>query len=149
MKILSTIAIVGTMLMATPVFAQLEAYTDYDVSEATSIVTTVKVDSNMMDYYLEGLKSTWAPSNDVAIELGHIEGYSMHVSALENSGDFNIVLVVNFKSTADIGPSKAKYDAFMAKWGEKNQKNSRAVSKTYPDIRTITGDYIMNEITFK
>ena len=149
MKIVATLTLLGTMMLAQPAFAQLEAYTDYNVSEATSIVTTVKVDSNMIDYYLEGLKTSWAPSNDVAMELGHIEGYNMYVSSLPESGNFNVVLVVNFKNTGDIGPSKAKYDAFMAKWGDKKQKESRAISKTYPDIRTITGSYMMNEVTFK
>lgn len=128
--------------------SQLKTYTDYDVSEATSIVTTVKVDSNMIDYYLEGLKTAWAPSNEISKDLGQIEGYNIYVSQLPNSGDFNVVLVVAFKSTADIGPSKERYDAFMAKWGEERQKESRAVAKTYPDIRTITGSYLMNEVTF-
>ena len=106
MKIVATLTLLGTMMLAQPAFAQLEAYTDYNVSEATSIVTTVKVDSNMIDYYLEGLKTSWAPSNDVAMELGHIEGYNMYVSSLPESGNFNVVLVVNFKNTGDIGPSK-------------------------------------------
>jgi hypothetical protein len=148
MKLAATFTLIGTMMLAQPAFAQLEAYTDYDVSEATSIVTTVKVDSNMIDYYLEGLKTAWAPSNEVAKELGQIEGYNIYVSQLPNSGDFNVVLVVNFKNTADIGPSKARYDAFMAEWGSKRQKESRAIAKTYPDIRTITGSYLMNEVTF-
>lgn len=148
MKIVSTLAVIGTMMLAQPASAQLKTYTDYDVSEATSIVTTVKVDSNMIDYYLEGLKTAWAPSNEVAKELGHIEGYNIYLSQLPNSGDFNVVLVLNFKNTADVGPSKARYDAFMAKWGEKRQKESRAVAKTYPELRTITGSYLMNEVTF-
>lgn len=149
MKLTATLAFIGAVMMAQPAAAQLSAYTDYDISESPSIVTTVKVDSNMMDYYLEGLKSTWAPSNEVAKELGHITGYSMHVSAFENSGDFNIVLVINLANTADLAPSKAKYDAFMASWGKANEKKNRATAKTYPDIREITGEYLMNEITFK
>lgn len=60
-----------------------------------------------------------------------------------------MILVVNFKSTADTGPSKAKYDEFMKEWGAKRQKESRAVTKTYPDIRTITGEYMMHQITMK
>ena len=38
--------------------ADLEPWTDYDMSEGVSNVTTIKVDSNMIDKYLEGLKST-------------------------------------------------------------------------------------------
>ena len=129
--------------------ADLEAWTDYDIGMQVSNVTTVKVDSNMIDKYLEGLSQTWAPANDVAVELGQIESYSIYVSQLANSGDFNVVLVTRMKSSADMQPNKAKYDAFMKKWGEENQKKSDQMVMTYPDIRTITGEYLLREITFK
>lgn len=129
--------------------ADLEPWTDYDIGTQVSNITTVKVDSNMIDKYLEGLRQTWAPANDVAIELGQIESYSIYVSELANSGDFNVVLVTRMKSSADMQPNKAKYDAFMKKWGEENQKKSDQVVMTYPDIRTITGEYLLREIKFK
>lgn len=149
MKLLPTLTAFGMIAFAQPAFAQLEAYTDYDISESVSSVTTVKIDSNMSDYYLEGLKGTWVQSNELAKELGHIEDYAIYSSALPASGEFNMILVVNFKSTADTAPSKAKYDEFMKEWGAKRQKESRAVTKTYPDIRTITGEYMMHQITMK
>ena len=129
--------------------ADLEPWKDYDVSEGITNVTTVKVDSNMIDKYLEGLRQTWAPANEVAKGLGHIKGYWIHVSQLPNSGDFNVVLGVDMKSAADMQPSKAKYDAFMKKWGEENQKKSDEIVMTYPDIREIVGEYMMRSVTFK
>ena len=129
--------------------ADLDPWTDYDIGEGVSNVTTVKVDSNMVDKYLEGLKATWAPANDVAVELGQIESYSVFVSELQNSGDFNVVLVINMNSAADLQPTKDRYDAFMKKWGEENRKKSDEVVLTYPGIREITGEYLMREITFK
>lgn len=129
--------------------ADLEAWKDYDIGSVLSNVTTVKVDSNMIDKYLEGLKATWAPANDVAIELGQIESYSIYVSQLANSGDFNVILIVRMKDAADMQPDQAEYEAFMKKWGEENQKRSDKVAMTYPDIRTITGEYLIREITFK
>ncbi len=129
--------------------ADLDPWTDYDISPILSNVTTVKVDSNMIDKYLEGLKATWAPANDVAVELGQIESYSIYVSQLANSGDFNVILVVRLKNAADMQPDQAKYNAFMKKWGEENQKISDKIVVTYPDIREITGEYLLREITFK
>jgi hypothetical protein len=129
--------------------ADLDAWTDYDIGSTVSNITTVKVDSNMIDKYLEGLKATWAPANDVAIELGQIESYSIYVSELANSGDFNVILVVRMANIGDMQPDKAEYDAFMKKWGEENQKKSDKVVMTYPNIRTITGEYLIREITFK
>jgi len=135
--------------VASVALADLEPWTDYDISEGVSNVTTVKVDANMIDKYLEGLSNTWAPANEVAKELGQIEGYWIHVSQLPNSGDFNVVLGIDFKNSAALQPDKAQYDAFMKKWGEENQKKSDQIVMTYPDIREIVGEYNMRSVTFK
>lgn len=145
-KILMGIMLSGIMSVA---MADLEPWTDYELSVGVTNVTTVKVDSNMIDKYLEGLRQTWAPANDVAKELGQIEGYWIHVSQLPNSGDFNVVLGVEFKDSASLQPSKAKYDAFMKKWGKENQEKSDEVVQTYPEIREIVGEYNMRFVTFK
>ena len=129
--------------------ADLEPWTDYDISEGVTNVTTVKVDSNMIDKYLEGLSKTWAPANEIAKKLGHIEGYWIHVSQLPNSGDFNVVLGVDFKNSAALQPDKAKYEAFMKEWGEENQARSDEIVMTYPEIREIVGEYNMRTVTFK
>jgi hypothetical protein len=143
--------LVGLVLtgFASTASADLDPWTDYDISSSVSNVTTVKVDSNMIGKYLEGLKTTWAPSNDVAVELGQIEGYNIYVSQLANSGDFNVILVVRMKDAADMQPNQADYEAFMKNWSEENQKLSDKIVVTYPDIREITGEYLVREITFK
>lgn len=146
-QLLAGIILTGIASVAT---ADLEIWKDYDVSQGVTSVTTVKVDSNMIDKYLEGLRSTWAPANEVAKELGQIEGYWIHVNQLPNSGDFNVVLGIDFKDSASALPAnKAQYEAFMKKWGEENQKKSDQIVLTYPDIREITGEYLMRSITFK
>jgi hypothetical protein len=135
--------------VASVTLADFEPWTDYEVSEGVTNVTTVKVDSNMIDHYLEGLSQSWAPANEIAKELGHIEGYWIHVSELPNSGDFNVVLGIDFKDSAALQPDKAKYDAFMKKWGEANQARSDELVKMYPDIREIVGEYNMRSVKFK
>ena len=129
--------------------ADLEPWTDYEVSKGVSNVTTIKVDSNMIDKYLEGLRDTWVPANDVAKELGQIEDYAIYVSQLPNGGEFNVVLVVEFASSADMQPDKAEYEALMKAWGKENQEKSDKIVVTYPDIRTITGEYLLREVTMK
>ena len=135
--------------VASVTLADFEPWTDYEVSEGVTNVTTVKVDSNMIDHYLEGLSQSWAPANEIAKELGHIEGYWIHVSQLPNSGDFNVVLGIDFKDSAALQPDKAKYDAFMKKWGEAAQARSDELVKMYPDIREIVGEYNMRSVEFK
>jgi hypothetical protein len=149
MKIRASLTLVAAMCLAQPAFAQLKPYTDYDVSASVSSVTTVKVHANMIDYYLEGIRSTWVASSEAAKKLGHIEDYAVYVSELPLSGDFNVVLVTNFKSGADLEPSKERYDAFMKEWGAANEKMTEEKVKAYPDLREITGEYRLRKVSFK
>jgi hypothetical protein len=130
--------------------ADMDPYVDYEVSDAVWSITTVRVDSNMGDAYLEGIKSTWAAGNEVSLKLGQIESYSIFRSDLPDSGDFNLLLVVKFANTSDLGPNKARYEAFMAEWGkDRADESTQFAQKNYPGMRTITGEYLMREITLK
>ncbi len=132
------------------VVADLEIYKDYDVSDAVWSVTTVRVDANMDDAYLEGIKKTWAASNKVSQELGQIESWSIMRSDLPQSGEFNLLLIVKFANTSDLAPNKERYDAFIKEWGEaRNKESTEYAQKNYPGMREITGQYQMREITLK
>ncbi len=120
------------------------------MSDAVWNVTTVKVDANMGDAYLQGIKQTWAASNEVAKELGQIEDYWIYRSDLPNSGHFNLLLVIKFANTADLAPNKERDDAFLEAVGkEKADASTDYAKKNYPAIRKITGEYQMCEITLK
>lgn len=150
MHIKSIVGGLALLFLTSVAFADLEPWQDYDVSDAVYLVTAVKVDANMDDAYLEGIKQTWAASNKVAKELGQIEDYKIFRSDLPQSGDFNLLLVIKFANTADLAPNKERYDAFIQAWGQANADASTDYAqKNYPGIRTITGDYMMREITLK
>lgn len=137
------------LMLSTSAFAQLKPYQDYDISDNVWSVTTVKVNSNMVDHYLEGIRQSWVSSQEAAKKLGHIEDYFVYTSDLPNSGDFNVLLVIRFKSGADLVPSKSRYEAFMKEWGAANEAKSDKLVKDYPALRTITGEYQMHRVTFK
>lgn len=149
MRIISLLVGLVFVLFSSSAFAQLVPYTDYDVSEEVWSVTTVKVDPNMGDDYLEGIRDTWAASNEVAKELGQIEEYSIYRSDLPQSGQFNLMLIIKFKNTAALAPSKENFDAFIKKWGEERQAQTRKIVKDYPGMREITGEYLTRKITLK
>ena len=130
--------------------ADLTPWADYEESEAVWTVTTIKVAANMGDAYLEGLKNTWVAGNEVSLKLGQIEDYKIYRSDLPESGDFNLILTVKFKNTAELGPNQARYQAFMKEWGEKrDQETTEFAQKNHPAMREITGMYYMREITLK
>jgi len=145
-KILLAIILLGFAINAN---AQLQPFTDYDISETVWSVTTIRVDPNMGDHYLEGLRDTWVKSFDIAKELGTIVDYAIYRSQLPQSGDFNLFLVVEYENSAALEPNQERYDAFMEKWGEENQARSDEIVKNYPSMRTITGQYNIRKITIK
>jgi hypothetical protein len=145
-----TLAVLMVAIVATVALADLTPWKDFELSEAVWSMSTIKVDSNMGPAYLEGIKGTWVASNEVAKKLGHIEDYKIYLSDLPDSGQFNMILVVKYKNTADLGPSKARYDAFMNEWGEaRNKQTTEFAQKNYPALRQITGQYLMREVTLK
>lgn len=140
----------ATLVGCAIAYADFTPWKDYTISESVWYVTTVKVEPNMEDVYLEGLKSGWARSMESAKKLGHIEEYRIFTSSTPASGDFNLLLVVKFKNAAAMAPSKERFDAFMKEVGEAMSKQrTEHAQKAYPTIRKITGDYMMREITLK
>lgn len=104
----------------------------------------------MQDAYLEGLRDTWVPGNEVAKKLGQIEDYWIYQSDLPESGDFNMLLVIKLKNTEALAPSKERYDAFIkAVTKEKSDKMTQKAQRDYPAMRELTGQYLMREIKFK
>lgn len=150
MRIGAFVAGVACLFVASMAWADLTPWEDYEPSDAVYSVTTVKVDSNMGNAYLEGLRDTWIPGNKIAQELGQIESWRIFRSDLPESGDFNLILVVKFANTSDLAPNKATYDAFMAKYTQEASDAATDYSqKNYPAMRELTGQYLMREITIK
>jgi hypothetical protein len=129
--------------------AELEIYKDYDLGREIIAMTTVKIDPNMEDVYLAGLRESWVKAVRLQKKLGYIKDWKIYSSELPQSGEFNMVLIVIFENSADLEPDQKKYQAFMKSWGQANQENSRKISKTYPNVRTLTGEYRLREIVLK
>lgn len=150
MRIKPALLVLALVFATALAVADLTPWKDYEVSESVWSVTTVKVNSNMGDAYLEGLKATWAASNDVAIELGQMEEYKILRSDLPASGHFNLLLMARFKDSNALGPNKKRYEEFVKKMGQKKLDETTEFSqKNYPAMREITGQYQLREITLK
>ena len=129
--------------------AELEIYKDYDLGSEIISMTTVRIDPNMEDIYLEGLRESWVKAVRLQKKLGYIKDWKIYGSELPQSGDFNLVLMVIFEKSSDLEPNQEKYNTCMKSWGKANQDNSREVTKTYPNVRTLTGEYRLREIMIK
>jgi hypothetical protein len=149
MQLKSLFAALLMLLLSQTALAQLEPWTDYEVSKELWSITLVRVHPNRDDDYLEGIAETWVASNEVAKGLGPIEDYSIYRSELPQSGDVNLFLVVKFADSSQLEPNKERYEAFMKAWGEERQQKNREITKNYPAMREITGEYMVREITIK
>ena len=129
--------------------AQLDPFEDYDISDALWNITFIKVDPNMGDDYLEGLRDTWVAANKVAKELGQIEDYKIYRSQLSQSGDVTLFLVTKFANSEQPDPNQENYHKFMQARGDANQERTWEITKDYPGMREITGQYLVREITIK
>ncbi|MEP5937056.1 MAG: hypothetical protein ABJ239_01900 [Erythrobacter sp.] len=136
----------AAMAFAAPAAAQITVYEDYTPSEEVVEMTTVKVDEGQFETYLEGLMSTWVAANKVAKELGHIKNYAIW-GVPYGDNDVNLILTITYPSTAHTGPSKERYDEFMAKWGEERiEAGNTKVIELYNKIRKIRGTYVLRQI---
>jgi len=147
----NTLIILLCVLFSYSVVAKdrLEIYEDYDLGTEITMMTTVKIDPNMGDVYLAGLRESWVKAVKIQKNLGYIKDWKIYGSDLSVSGNFNMLLMVTFDSAADLEPSKKKYAAFMKKWSEKDEKKSNEISAKYPEVRTLTGEYRLREIILK
>ncbi|AWL11165.1 hypothetical protein HMF8227_00669 [Saliniradius amylolyticus] len=148
----TTIFALGLLLLcgtATANAQQLEVYKDYEPGSQIIMMTTVKVDPNMTDLYLAGIRDTWVKAVRMQKEMGYIKDWKILSSDLPLAGDFNLVLMVTFEKASDLEPNKERYQAFMKQWGEANRKRSEELVKTYPEVRTLTGEYRLREVMMK
>lgn len=140
----------GMLGIAADASAQLKYGRDYTTADALSSVTTVKVDANMIEQYLEGLKQTWVTGNQVAMELGQIDSWDIYVSELPESGAFNVMLVVRFKDLAQYEKGRKEFAAFDEALTKKISEEKReGITKTYPGMRTIVGEYLLRKVELK
>ena len=150
MKFRHVAAVAALGLITASASADLTPWEDYEPSEEIYMITTVKVDSNMEDAYLEGIRNTWVPGQEAAKKLGQIRDYGIYRSQMSEAGDFNLILVVTLDSAADLQPSKERYEAMIKEMGKKfADESTEFAQKNYPSMRTITGNYMMRKIEFK
>ena len=140
----------AALAISTAAVADLEPWKDYEASKSVMLVTTVKVDSNMEDAYLEGLRKSWIPGNEIAKELGQIEDRFIWRSDLSESGDFNLILGIKLASAEYMDPNKKRYDDFLKEYTKQaSDEATDFAQENYPAMREITGTYMMRKITVK
>ncbi|WP_338466129.1 hypothetical protein RXV95_11160 [Novosphingobium sp. ZN18A2] len=144
---LSAAAAVSAAAVSAPASAKMEFYKDYEPGQEVVEMTTVQVDDGQFETYLEGLKTTWIDSNEVAKKLGYIKDYHIYWNTAPTAGTFDLVLEIVYPSVDTWAGSKAQYMKFLDAYGKANiDQGDATVRNLYNKIRHIKGTYVMREV---
>ena len=109
-------------------------------------LTVVKVKTNYLQDYLDGLELTWVASNKILKEMWRIDDYSVHVS--NNS---HVYLSVAYPNYAAMDPASDEEQAeFLEKFRKIiSEQDQTTRAQGYEDIREIVRVEMINRIVFK
>src|SRR5436853_734269 len=89
--------------------AQTKMFKDGNVWE----VSFIKTKPNMGVDYLNSLKANWKAIHDEAIKQGLIISYKILSGEASNPGDWDVMLMVEYKNLASMEGMDDKWDAIM------------------------------------
>ncbi|MEZ4959214.1 MAG: hypothetical protein R2830_05300 [Saprospiraceae bacterium] len=130
----------------------LQAHAQSDVYDSGTVWTlsTIRIDANMDDEYLERLSKTWKASMDEAKKEQLILGYKILKGSAANQDDFNLLLMVEYRNLASMDPDPAR----DAKWKAIRERirarpDHQDIIQRYGEIRQFFGQKVMREIVLK
>ena len=108
-------------------------------------LTVVKVKTNYLQDYLDGLEKTWVAANKIQQDMGLIDGFNVYVG--NNS---YVYLAINYPSYASLDPwtdeQQAEFQEKFRKVISEQDQTERA--QGYEDIREIIRVEMINRIIF-
>ncbi|MEI7983403.1 MAG: hypothetical protein WCI71_17260 [Bacteroidota bacterium] len=143
-KLISIVVVIIAISLGTTVYGQDKPYKDGSVWT----VSFIKSNANMSASYLKQLKSTWVAVHDEAVKQGLILSYKVLAGASSNPGDFDILLLAEYKNFASMEGQDEKWDAIYKKvvGSEEDQKK---LSESRVSMRSIYGEKMFREINYK
>ena len=93
------------------VFAQDQSFSNGSVWQ----IGFIKTGANMQTDYLNSLKSNWKATHDEAVKQGLILSYKILSGASANPGDWDIMLMTEYKSLAAMEASEDKWETISKK----------------------------------
>ena len=137
--------LVSMLVFSVSTFAQEEdsrEFADGDIE-----LTTVKVKTNFLQQYLDGIEQTWVAASKIQQDMGIISNYNVYVG---NDGS-TVYLTQTYPSWANKAPWT---DEQMAEFQEKfsqsiSQEENIKLSQGYEDIREIVSVELIGRLIFK
>lgn len=121
--------------------AAAEPYQDYTPQKGAWQITEVHVDPSHIDDYLTGLKTSWAPGEEIAKKHGLIDDYLVMVKVDPAGASANVLLAQHFTSLAALEPDKARDQAIESEsYAALPKTKGEEMVAGFEKYRTFVGD---------
>ena len=118
-----------------------------ELADGVIELTTIKVKTNFLQQYLDGIEQTWVAASKIQKEMGIISNYNVYVG---NDGS-TVYLTLTYPSWANKAPWTDEQTAeFEEKFNETmSQEENQQLSQRYEDIREIVSVELIGQLIFK
>ena len=137
--------LVSMLIFSISAFTQEEDSREF--ADGVIELTTVKVKTNFLQQYLDGIEQTWVAASKIQKEMGIISNYNVYVG---NDGS-TVYLTLTYPSWANKAPWTDEQSAeFEEKFSEiLSQDENLQLSQGYEDIREIVSVELIGQLIFK
>ena len=136
--------LISVLMLSITTFAQEENSREF--ADGVIELTTVKVKTNFLQDYLDGIEQTWVAAAKIQQEMGIISNYNVYIG---NDGS-TVYLTQTYPSWANKAPWTDEQTAeFQKKFNEvMSDEDNTEMSKGYEDIREIVSVELIVRLIF-
>tara|TARA_Y100000748_G_scaffold302364_1_gene304427 strand:- start:5523 stop:5927 length:405 start_codon:yes stop_codon:yes gene_type:complete len=133
------------LVFSVSTFAQEEDSREF--ADGVIELTTVKVKTNFLQQYLDGIEQTWVAASKIQQDMGIISNYNVYVG---NDGS-TVYLTQTYPSWANKAPwTDEQIAEFQEKFSQSiSQEENIKLSQGYEDIREIVSVELIGRLIFK
>ena len=137
--------LVSMLVFSVSTFAQEQD--SRELADGVIELTTVKVKTNFLQQYLDGIEQTWVAASKIQQDMGIISNYNVYVG---NDGS-TVYLTQTYPSWANKAPWTDEQTAeFQEKFNQSiSQEENIKLSQGYEDIREIVSVELIGRLIFK
>ena len=136
--------LISVLALSLTTFAQEDNSREF--ADGVIELTTVKVKTNFLQDYLDGIEQTWVAAAKIQQEMGIISNYNVYIG---NDGS-TVYLTQTYPSWANKAPwtdeqtaeFQKKFDAVMS------QEDNTKMAQSYEDIREIVSVELIGRLIF-
>jgi L-rhamnose mutarotase len=136
--------LISVLALSITTFAQEDNSREF--ADGVIELTTVKVKTNFLQDYLDGIEKTWVAAAKIQQEMGIISNYNVYIG---NDGS-TVYLTQTYPSWANKAPwTDEQTSEFQKKFNEvMSDEDNTEMSKGYEDIREIVSVELIGRLVF-